>query len=154
MNRWIYPLMLTILVWLPACVTPHGTSQIKPISPAVGDPHLFRKVASLQPTLQWEPPPAPGTTYDLVIYEGIKVTSFWKGTKRSIGRQVYYRQGITTSSHRVEDTLKPNMEYYWSVRVRRDGIVSDWAKYDYKALTPIYYKEGRALPFMFKTPKL
>ena len=152
MNRWIYAIVLIILAWLPACVTPHGTSEIRPLSPRVGNPNFPTKADSLQPTLQWQPPPTPGTSYDLVIYEGVKTTTFWKGTKRSLGRQVYYREGITSSEHRVEEALKPDMEYYWSVRVRRDGVVSEWSKYDYMLFLGTGYVHGTALPFMFKTP--
>lgn len=153
MNRCISLIVLVIFVWLPACVTPYGTSEIRPLYPRVGNPNFPAKTDSLQPTLKWQPQPAPGTSYDLIIYEGVKTTSFWKGTKRSIGRKVYYREGIKSSEHRVEEPLKPEMEYYWSVRERRDGAVSEWAKYNYLLFLGTAYVHGTALPFLFKTPK-
>jgi len=112
-----------------------------------------KAVESLQPTFRWEASPEPGVLYDFIVYEGIKVESFWEGTKRSVGREVYYRQGLKMAEHKIEEPLKPDTEYYWSVRTRRGNRVSEWAIYDYTLFLGTAYMRASNRPFVFKTPE-
>ncbi len=127
MKRWRLILALT-LMGVVGCATPH---VIIPIYPKVGNPNFPTGVDSLQPTLKWQPVDSGNVTYDLVIYEVIKTSSALQGTKKALGREVYYRKGLTGTEHRLEEPLKPDSEYFWSVRVRKGDTVSKWATYDY-----------------------
>jgi hypothetical protein len=58
------------LFGLAGCTSFH---LLKPMNPGVGNPNKDPdEVASLRPTLSWEPSADTGVTYDLIIYEGIK----------------------------------------------------------------------------------
>jgi hypothetical protein len=106
----------------------------------------------LQPTFRWEAS-SDAESYDFVIYEGIKTESFWEGTKRTVGREVYYRERLQGTEHQVDEPLKPDAEYYWSVRTRRDSRVSRWSLYNYFLFLGLGYVSATNQPFSFKTPK-
>ena len=130
-------------------------SGVTPISPKVGGTpqSSWTTVDTLQPLLRWTPASEPDASYDVIIYEGVKATSFMRGTERTVGTRAYYREGLKATEHRVEERLRPHMEYYWSVRIRRDGQVSDWSRYDYrKGNFVIGGQWGNNLLFRFKTP--
>ncbi len=135
---------------LAGCTSFHG---VRPVYPEPGNPNMPKAVESLQPTFRWEASPEPGVLYDFIVYEGIKVESFWEGTKRSVGREVYYRQGLKMAEHKIEEPLKPDTEYYWSVRTRRGNRVSEWAIYDYTLFLGTAYMRASNRPFVFKTPE-
>ena len=97
MKRWRLILSL-ILMALVGCATPH---VITPIYPQVGNPNIPAVVDSLQPTLKWQPADGGDVTYDLVIYEIIKTSSILEGTKKALGREVYYRKGLAGTEHRL-----------------------------------------------------
>jgi hypothetical protein len=137
------------LMGLMGCTKPH---IITPIYPKVGNPDLPTRVDSLQPTLKWQPAEGGDVTYDLVIYESITTSSAWEGKKKALGREVYYRKGLASTEHRLEEPLKPDSEYYWSVRMRKGEAVSKWATYDYDLFLGAAYMWARNKPFMFKTP--
>jgi len=138
------------LVLLGGCATTFV--GVTPVAPQVGNPNFPVLADSLQPLLQWARHPD-AERYDLIIYEGIKTSSAWEGTKRAVGREAYYREGLMATEHRVEQPLKPDTEYYWSVRLRRGTSVSPWSRYDYTAFFGTgYMKAGNQL-FIFKTPK-
>ncbi len=148
MKRWMLILALT-LVGMLGCATPH---VLTPIYPKVGNPNVPAAVDSLQPTLKWQPADSGDVTYDLAIYEVIKTTSALQGTKRAVGREVYYRKGLAGTEHRLEEPLKSDSEYFWSVRVRKGDTVSKWATYDYDMFLGAAYMWARNKPFIFKTP--
>jgi len=148
-------LILTIsLLLLSGCNTFHGVTVI---SPKVGDPRNPTKAESLQPILQWKASSQTDGTYDVTIYEGIVIATTLdelRGqVKRAVGKMVYYREGIKETNHKVEEPLKPNHEYYWSVRVRQGDQVSQWSQYDYFLFAGVGYVKGEHLTFSFKTPK-
>lgn len=126
-------------------------SGVKPIYPDVGNPNWPTVVDGLQPTFQWEAHPD-AESYDFIIYEGIKTQSFFGGTKWAVGREVYYREGLQSTKHQVDQPLKPSTEYYWSVRTRRGSIVSRWSLYDYEIFLGTAYMKVTNQPFIFKTP--
>jgi hypothetical protein len=126
----------------------------KPVYPKNGNPNKTpHRITSLQPQLSWVPSGETGVTYDLVIHEGTVDQSFWKGVKRILGDQVYYRENITGNSHKVEMPLKPDTEYYWALRVRRGDEKSQWSKYDYTLFLGLTYMKVSDAYFRFKTPK-
>ena len=146
-TKWILLICWVILI---GCTTFKG---LNPVYPAVGNPNYPKMVDSLQPTFCWESSPEPGVIYDLIVYEGIKEESFWKGTKRAVGREVYYREGLKATEHKIEESLMPGTEYYWSLRIRRGQKVSDWSVYDYFLFLGSGYVNKNNYPFGFKTPK-
>jgi hypothetical protein len=141
--------MLLTCLGLLGCTTFSG---VKPIYPDVGNPNYLSSVDSLQPTFRWEAVPD-AESYDFIIYESIKTESFWEGSKRSVGREVYYREELQGTEHRIEEPLRPNSEYYWSVRIRRGPEVSRWSLYHYQLFLGTGYVSATNQPFGFKTPK-
>lgn len=149
MKRYTIITVLSVILFL-GCTSFKG---IKPIYPAVGNPNMPKAVDSLTPTFRWEPSKEPGVTYDFVVYEGIKEETFRKGTKRAVGRQIYYREGLTGTEHVIEEPLNPDSEYYWSVRTRIGDAVSQWSIYDYTLFLGTAYMHAGNAPFIFRTPK-
>jgi hypothetical protein len=143
-------ILVAIYLVFAGCTSFQG---IKPVYPEVGNPNFPKQVDSFQPTFRWEPYPDSHVTYDFIIHEGIKVESAWEGTKRSVGREVYYREGLAETEHRIEEALQPDTEYYWSVRIRRGDKVSKWSIYDYTLFLGTGYVEMDNYPFIFKTPE-
>ena len=152
MKRLAWVLILGLL-GLTACTTFHG---VKPIYPGVGNPNYDPPtVDSLQPILRWKPSPVPDVSYDLIIYECVKAGSFgsWEGIQRTMGKVAYYREGIPEPEHKVEESLKADREYYWSVRVRQGEKVSAWSVYDYDLFLVTAYMFAKNQFFRFKTPE-
>ncbi len=89
-----------------------------PISPVAVQPDYPNLVDTLQPTLEWNPYSGLDVTYDVIIYEGVRVKM-----QLVSGKVVYYRQGLKESRHTIEEPLKPNAEYIWSVRARTGGKI-------------------------------
>jgi hypothetical protein len=134
-------LILVIMVCICACTT--NFSGVRIIQPKIGS-----SVEDLQPVLQWEQLSQSDSAYDLIIYEGLKVKS---SPQRMVGKTVYYRENLQATQHKVEEPLKPSQDYYWSVRVRRGNIVSNWSLYNYFAFYGLGYSSGSNLPFLFRT---
>lgn len=129
-----------------------GFKGVKPIYPGVGNPKYPTVVDSLAPTFEWQAQPD-AESYDFIIYEGIKTGgTFWEPAKRAVGREIYYREALQSTKHQVEEPLKPDMEYYWSVRSRRGSQISPWSLYDYDLFLGAAYTYARNQPFIFKTP--
>jgi hypothetical protein len=122
-----------------------------PLKPAFTLRNRFPSVASLNPTLEWQPASftvgkadVSKVRYDLIIWKGVGVRH---ADSSSFGEDrfsksnawisvdslatVYEREGLVGSSHAVETQLEPGMEYAWSVRARfeLDGKtrVSEWS---------------------------
>lgn len=144
--------MLLASLGLIGCQSFHG---MKPIKPRTSPPWPPAVVKSLQPKLQWEPSKQLDATYDLIIYEEdpSKRTLFLFSREnfQNIGETVYYREGLKETEHRVEDPLKPGTRYYWTVRVRHNGAVSEWSRYDFMPISPLGDREVNLL-FSFMTP--
>jgi hypothetical protein len=125
MKRHIFVLIVGVF-GLVACSTNYGLKYISPVGEHQDYPSL---VASLQPTLKWTPYSKPGVTYDVIIYEGFRVKKPYAFVEKQLvsGKVVYYREGLKESQHMIEEPLKPNAEYCWSVRARRGDKVTDWS---------------------------
>lgn len=153
MRRWLWVIAGGFL-GLTACgrATIHG---VTPIYPKVG----LRPptVESLRPTFRWEPVAEPDARYDFITYESHELAR-WEW---AIGKEVYYREGLKEAEHKLEVLLQPNRAYYWSMRVRRGEIISDWSRFDYSEYLgcfPSYIPlagcgEKYEFPFfLFRTP--
>ncbi|HEY1268351.1 MAG TPA: hypothetical protein VGH16_13935 [Candidatus Binatia bacterium] len=137
-------LLLALLLIAGACSTHRG---IKPIEPEVG--HYSPIItANLTPTFRWEPLTEPDSRYDFAVFEVLDTGQ--------ASDAIYYREGLTTSEHTLQESLKPATNYYWSVRSRRGATVGEWATYDHTLFVPIpfgfYYQGKSSLLFPFKTP--
>jgi hypothetical protein len=146
--------MIASFLGFTGCTTFHG---ITAITPKAGHPYNPTEVESLQPVLKWKPSSQIDATYDVIIYEGIEVVDQYSrrktDSKRVSGIEVYYREGLKETEHKVEEPLKPDKEYHWAVRVRERNKVSEWSSYDYFLFGGVAWVKGNNLWFMFKTPK-
>jgi hypothetical protein len=108
----------------------HGVS---PIYPEARHPDRPVTVRDLQPFLQWRPTAEGDARYDLVVYEGVRIKdrASRAGPLWMPRREVYFREGLKESEHRLEERLRPNTVYFWSVRMRRDERLADWSGYVY-----------------------
>ena len=156
MNRWLWVVISGGCLGLTACV-PWTTFQVHGLTPVHPEVSGWRvaTVESVTPTFRWEAPAAePDVRYDLIIYESLGHS--WS-MLMMLGKEVYYREGLTKPEHQVEEPLRPSTAYYWSVRVRRGGQLSDWSRYDYTNwFFPLFVPvaEKWEWPFFrFMTPK-
>ena len=124
-------LCLTCFAGLSACTSYQGLRIVEPA--------YQQTVASLRPTLRWDPAEGSGVTYDVVIYEGEEISP------------VYQREGLTGTMHHVEKKLRPNTAYRWSVRSRRGSTVSEWSKHQTQVFTGVSYHRRERIP-EFTTP--
>jgi len=127
-----------------------GLAPVDPKKEMVGD---------LQPQLSWQSFPraadiaaAPeemaqvkNTKYDLIISQGEDGNS---------PEVIYRREGLTSTTHKIEITLNPNTRYIWSVRARFNlhgrQRVTEWATRC--PFQPQLVVSGRL--YQFHTPKV
>jgi hypothetical protein len=106
-------------------------------------------VGTLQPTFAWSPPNESGVSYDFIISVGVDLHhGFWVP-----GKTVYYRQGLTTTTHTLDQPLSPDTVYVWSVRTRSGNKTSLWAAYT--DANPSLFQRGQRrynIMYAFKTP--
>jgi hypothetical protein len=82
----------------------------------------YPTVSTLKPELEWEPFPDEKDQQfirDKAIGEISAVrydVKLWQVDDGLPGKEVYQRYGLTNNSHRLEEPLKPESFYYWSVR--------------------------------------
>jgi len=138
MRHLIFVLMVGVF-GLVACSTTHyGLMYISPVGEGQDYPSL---VDSLQPTLEWTQYREPDVSYDVIIYEGVRVKKPYSLDEPQLvsGKVVYYREGVKEPQHMIEEPLKPNAEYRWSVRARKGDKITGWS------MATIHYP-------VFKTP--
>ena len=158
----------------PGAYMPYVPSAWEFLNPA---PNLVRmthdkpipQVDGLQPTLKWEAVPNV-ESYDLIIYRGVPKDQpdvTYAGIEKLedkrtgwfvAGKEVYYREAIRDTSHRVEEPLQTNAVYVWSVRTRTGTNVTDWSTYDFKRGAKVISKyssgdTGDKWWWPFSTPK-
>jgi hypothetical protein len=46
------------------------------------------------------------------------------------GGEIYYREDLSETHHKLEQALEPAAHYYWSVRGRSGGNVGAWASWE------------------------
>lgn len=144
----LWPILLgSLFLGVTACASSMAYG-IQPVDPKVGNPRNPPSVASLQPTLRWEPERGSHVTYDLIIFEAVEIKPRWGGARWAPGEAVYFREGVKKPEHRVEQSLMRKAVYFWSIRTRRGDTVSEWSRYDYRR-----DRVKEAIPFfMFQTP--
>lgn len=125
-----------------------GITPLKPETVTTGT----SRVADLKPTLEWQPSSEAGITYDLVIYEAFSYSPTGIGNSYMPGRVAIYKEGLEAPSWQSDTPLKPEQRYYWSVRLRHDGIVSNWSRYSYFAFYLVGWSSGYGQWFSFTTP--
>ena len=152
-------------VLLPACVGFNQYKGIEPLSP-LPPSHLARtqdalgrlkaptgvpEVESLQPTFSWTAAGSGITKYDLAVCVGVRNIS---GVAYGPGAQVYYREGIEGTSHRLEQLLSPATVYVWSVRTRSGNVAGPWSTYNFTEFILVGggYVSGENLWWPFITP--
>lgn len=114
-------------------VSHHG---LRCLAPPVGSPKALTRVDDLQPTFSWEGS-SDGVLYDLRVFEsdiigsGIRTSALGGRFSVDPGREIYARDGLTVTSHRIESPLKPMTAYRWTVRERRGAISGEWSTYTY-----------------------
>jgi hypothetical protein len=136
------------LLGLTACTTFHS---VEPIYPKVEGPRNLPFVESLQPTLKWKPSPE-AESYDLIVYKPEQTKAFGENKERNRLMKIYYRERLTDTAHKLEEPLKPDAEYYWSVRIRSGEKVSDWSRYDHRLFLVLAWSFTTDALFGFKTP--
>lgn len=142
---------LGFLLMLTACSTTFRA--LKPENPPVGDPRLPRTAESIQPTFKWSPSPEPDVRYDLIVYECVETFGNWGGIYRVPGKEIYLRKDMQNAEHRIEEALKPGKKYYWSVRIRKGGMVGPWSRYDYFLFLGLGFVQANNQLFLFQTPE-
>jgi hypothetical protein len=137
-------LLFAFLIITAACSTHRG---IKPIEPEVGH-YSPTVVANLTPTFRWEPLTEPDSKYDFAVFEVLE--------SGQASEAIYYREGLTTAEHTLQESLKPGTNYYWSVRSRRGATAGEWTTYDHTLFVPIPFgfiiKARAAYSFLSKHP--
>lgn len=145
-------LILMSVILLAGCTLPIYKGGVKPIYPGVGNPNRPETVDSLSPKFQWESDTALPCNYDFAIWDVVRIGDFWKGRQIKVGAQVYYREALPQSEHKIEIQLGPDSEYFWSIRTRSGGKVSEWSTYDYHINAITMYVQGKNWPYVFRTP--
>lgn len=112
----------------------------------------FSVVDSLTPTLEWKPSAKEDVSYDLVIYEAISYSISGIDTQYMPGGVVVYEEGLKVPKWQPDTPFKPNQKYYWSVRLRRDGVVSNWSTSSHFAFYLVAWSSGYGQLFSFTTP--
>ena len=131
MNLWSLILLAAAAGLLTSCSVVHE-GGLEPVSPKVtiSAANYAHRADSLQPTLVWKAPPGARDIYDVIVYSGVKKQG--GGTHQSFfvpGKELYYREGVTGTSHKVETPLPPETVCVWAVRVSNGGTKGQWSKY-------------------------
>jgi hypothetical protein len=124
---------------------------IIPVQPD-GTQSGFSKVDSLKPRLEWKASLNEQVTYDLAIYEAAKFGGSLIEPNYMTGQLVVYKEGLQTPEWQPEISLKPNQKYLWSVRLRRDGVVSNWSTHSHFGFYIVAWTSGAGKWFKFTTP--
>jgi hypothetical protein len=114
----------------------------------------FANVDSLTPSFEWKPSSRDDVSYDLVIYEAFAYTRDVMQTRSQYmpGRVAVYEEGLKAAVWRPDTPLKPDRKYFWSVRLRRDGTVTNWSDYSYFSFYLVAWSSGYGQLFGFSTP--
>lgn len=140
-----------LLLLLSSCSTTFRA--LKPENPPVGDPRFVRTAESIQPTFKWSPSTEPDVRYDLIVYECVETFGKWGGIYRVPGKEIYLRENIQSTEHRIEEALKPGKKYYWSVRIRKGDKIGPWSRYDYFLFLGLGIVQANNQLFLFQTPE-
>ena len=124
---------------------------VTPLAPEASA-SAFPEIDSLLPTLEWNPSSMDDVSYDLIIYEAASYSRHGMDIQYMPGNLVVYKEDIKEAKFDLKNPLQPTSKYYWSVRLRRNDIVSTWSKFSYFQTVIIYTGSGRNQWFTFATP--
>jgi len=143
-------------IFISGCTLPVYKGGIEPIYPGVRTVgKSYETVKTLTPTFQWKSDSTYPHTYDFAIWDGGKrVEVNINAYMIAKGPAVYYKEALSKPEHTVEIPLGPDTLYFWSVRIRSNGKVSEWATFDYDQWVVVAGSHGRNWMYNFKTPKI
>ncbi len=115
---------------------------------------VFTEVSSLTPTFRWQGSSLQDVSYDIVIYKALNYKPPGASDRTQIpGPVVAYGQGLTEPEYRPPAPLKPGSKYYWSVRLRRDEVVSTWSRRHFFRFALVAATWAETAWFGFSTPE-
>jgi hypothetical protein len=124
---------------------------ITPLKPEVSVT-AFPNINSLAPNFEWEASSMNDLTYDFVIHESVSYIRNGIAAGCMPGRAVVYKEGMKETKCCLDNPLRPNSKYYWSVRLRRNDAVSTWSKFSYFQTIILVTGSGGNQWFTFTTP--
>jgi hypothetical protein len=133
-----------LLALLSACVT--HVSGLKPIDPAPDNP----RVASVQPTLKWEPLPGADDARITDLVYDLRLLN-------DKGDVVVDRRSLASCEYTIEQPLRYNQAYTWTVRARFrwEGRrrQTEWSRLRDDKERPAVLVEPPAHYLPFRTPR-
>jgi hypothetical protein len=121
----LLPVLLVAMGSLTSCKLIHE-GGLEPVSPRFSSNHVAIKADSLQPTLVWKAPSGTREIFDVIIFSGVETEN---GGRFYVPRkQLYIREGVSGTSHKVETPLPPETVCVWAVRVRDGGTTGPWSR--------------------------
>lgn len=144
------------LIFISGCTLPVYKGGIEPIYPGIRTVgKTYETIDTLTPTFRWKSDVMSPHTYDFAIWDGGKrVETDLNAFMIAKGPAVYYKEALSKPEHTVEIPLGPDSIYFWSVRIRSNGKVSEWATFDYYQSVGVASSKGRAWMYYFRTPKV
>jgi hypothetical protein len=137
--------------WGVKCSKRYG--GVTPLSPKITD-EGFLKIKTLKPKFQWKPSSRKDVTYDLILYDAAPFSRSGLETDFDYvpGRVIVYVENIREPAFRLKNPLQPGNKYYWSVRLRRNQVVTKWSRFAYFNTVMIATAFGYGQWFNFETP--
>jgi hypothetical protein len=125
---------------------------VEPTSPE-GTAQRFPLIEILTPRLEWKPSTRPGVTYDVIVFESLRLHyNFAANTADLRGSVVAYAEGLREPSHSFEKPFAPGKRYEWSVRLRDGDTVSSWSTTSHSLFLVVGASSGSGRSFGFETP--
>lgn len=124
---------------------------VTPLTPDLSS-SAFPEIDSLLPTFEWEPSSQDDVSYDLVVYEAVSYSRTPMHIEHMPGRLVAYEEDINEAKFSLKKPLQPKSKYFWSVRLRRNDVVSNWSQFSYFKFYIVAWTSGSGQWFTFATP--
>lgn len=123
---------------------------VEPLRPS-DSADAFPLAESLTPALEWKPTGKAGVTYDVAIFEALKISGVVK-PRTLRGPLVSYAQGLRDPKYSPAAPLQPGKLYEWTVRLREGDTVSSWSTSSYSWFALVAASKGAGRSFGFSTP--
>jgi hypothetical protein len=120
---------------------------VEPMTPE-GTAGGFPTTEDLTPSLEWKPSSRSDITYDIVIFESLRISEPWVNVERMRGPLVAYAEGLREPRFKPSVPLQSGKRYQWTVRLRSGDTVSSWSTtgFDY------FIARRSGQDFGFETP--
>ena len=141
-----------VLAWGITCTEHYkGVTPKSPVSITAS----FPKLNTRSPELRWVGSSDPTVSYDLIIHEALAYSK--AGSFRYIhGPKVVYQRDLKEPRYQVATALKPGSKYFWTIRLRKGEVVSDWSSAQDRSFFFLGFVYGwsasHGVPFNFETP--